>query len=365
MTWRRVAAVAVAVSLWSVAAAAQAVPGTRSYAGGLEGWQAIRGGRHQEAVDAFARAIAVEPRDPSLHLGAGLAAYLLGRHAAAQQSLERTLDLAPGYTTASLLLGEILTRAGDVDGALRIYEAAQRYAPRDTALGVRLETLRRDAAAHSGFYASPGTHFTVLFEGPGDDELARRAVDLLEASYWRITTALSTFPERVVTVILYTREQFADITRSPDWAAAAYDGRIRVPVRGVGTDVRELDRILAHELTHALVQSIAPRGVPTWLHEGLAVMFEPGGSEWADAQLSHSPTRLSLDRLANPFSDLNGTDARMAYAQSAAAARALLDEGGAAAVVAMLQDIAGGASFRSALERRLLLPYESFLARLP
>ncbi len=363
MRGRRVTAVALAVSFWAVAAAAQAVPGTRSYAAGLEGWQAIRAGRNQEAADAFARAIVVEPRDPVLHLGSGMAALLLGRNDVAQQSLERALVLAPGYTAASLLLGDIRTRAGDISGAIGVYEVAQRYAPADKAIIARLETLRRDAEVHSGFYASPGAHFTVLFEGPGDEELARRALDLLEAAYWRITTALSTFPDRTVTVILYTEEQFRDITRSPDWAAAAYDGRIRLPVRGVGTNVRELERVLAHELAHALIQAIAPRGVPTWLHEGLAVTFEGGGAEWADEELARSSTRLSLERLARPFAGLNRADARVAYAQSAAAARMLLDEAGPAAVVAMLQDMAGGEPFAVALERRLFLSYESFVAR--
>ena len=115
-------------------------------------------------------------------------------------------------------------------------------------------------------------------------------IDVLEAAYWRVGTALLTFPERIITVVLYTEQQFRDITRSPGWAAAAYDGRIRVPVRGALMNPEELDRVLTHEFTHALVQSLAPRGVPTWLNEGLAVMFEPNGPAWADAQLGSAGT---------------------------------------------------------------------------
>lgn len=336
----------------------------RSQAAARAGWDAIREGRILEAADAFDRAIDAEPRDPSLHLGAGLTAFLLGRSATAQQSLERALSIAPELTAASALLGDILYRGSDVDGAIRVYEAALKSAPADLTLKNRLSALRREVTLHAGFFQSQGSHFVVLFEGPADEELARRALDILEAAYWRIGTVLSVYPERVVTVVLYTEEQFRDVTESPPWAAAAYDGRIRVPVGGIRTSAQELDRVLAHEFTHTLVQSLAPRGVPTWLHEGLAVLFEPAGDAWADAQLAASPRRLPLDILTRSFRALASGDARLAYAQSAAAARVLLNHNGAAALVALLQDIAAGDGFSSAFERRMFMPYDSFAATL-
>jgi hypothetical protein len=132
-------------------------------------------------------------------------------------------------------------------------------------------------------------------------------------------------------------------------------------VQGVRADSQELERVLAHEFTHALVQSIAPRGVPTWLNEGLAVLFEPTGDAWATAQLAGAERRVPLAQLAGGFDGLSGADARLAYAQSAEAVRALVDHGGAAAVAAMVQDIAAGHSFEAAFERRMFMPYESFL----
>jgi len=328
------------------------------------GWAALRAGRNQEAAEAFAAAIAAEPRDPSLHLGAGLAAFLLGQTTTARHSLERALAMAPSLTQASLLLGDVLYRGSDIDGAIRVYESALQYAPADETLAARLETLRSEAARHGTFFTSHGTHFTVLFEGPADEALASRAIEILEAAYWRVGTALSIYPEQVVTVVLYTQEQFRDVTRSPQWAAAAYDGRIRVPVRGTAAGSRELERVLAHEFTHALVQIVARRTVPMWLHEGLAVMFEPGGDEWIDAQLSKSDARLPLVRLAGGFSALSTADARMAYAQSAAIVRTLFERGGAAAVGAVLQDIARGETFTDAFERHFFVTYDAFIASL-
>ena len=362
MITRALAAALLLVSLVTPAAA-QGIPAS-SVAQAQAGWDAIREGRHQQAADAFAAALATAPADPSLHMGAGLAAYLMGRTGEAQQSLERALALAPAFTAASILLGDILSQNNDLAGAARVFESALKQMPDDKALRARLERARREADVQSGFFLSQGAHFTVLFEGPADEELARKALDVLEAAYWRVGTALLTFPERIIPVVLYTEQQFRDITRSPAWAAAAFDGRIRVPMRGALGNPEELDRVLTHEFTHALVQSVAPRNVPTWLNEGLAVMFEPHGEGWTDAQLASSAYRLPLQRLAAGFDRLSGPQARMAYAQSAGTVRALIELAGPQAVMAMIQDIGRGEAFETAFERRMSTTFASFASSL-
>jgi tetratricopeptide (TPR) repeat protein len=354
---RLFAALACAITI-STAAFGQA-------AAGRAGWDAIRDGRNEDAATAFADAIRAEPRNASLYLGAGLAAQLLGDNAKARESLEQALKLAPGFTTASLLLGDLLYRQSDLQGAIAVYEAARNYAPDDKTLLARLARLRDEPSPEKGFFQSQSAHFTVLFEGPADEEMARRAVDVLESAYWRVGTALYTFPDHVITVVLYTEEQFRDTTRSPSWAAAAYDGRIRIPMRGALEQARgELERVLTHELTHAMIRAIAPRGVPTWLNEGLAVMFEPDGSDWATTTLSASTARIPLDELAGSFDSFSGNQARIAYAESGDAARRLFDEIGGAGVVALLQDIARGVPLADAFQRRMLTPYSAFAASL-
>ena len=364
MSWFRGGAFALAAIVCAAPAAAQGIPGTRAYVEAQKGWEAIRDGRHQDAAAAFALALDAEPRDPSIHFGSGVAAYLLGQPTAAQHELERALELAPSLTDASLLLATILYRASDIAGAVRVYESALQYAPANDTLITRLEALRREAAVHTDFLQSHGAHFTVLFEGAADADLAGRVIDILEAAYWRVSTALAIYPERTITVVLYTQERFRDITRSPQWAAAAYDGRIRLPVRGADADPSELERVIIHEFTHALVRTLTPRGVPMWLHEGLAVMFEPNADARIDEQLSSAPARLPLERLADSFGDLSGDDARLAYAQSAAIVRALFDSGGPLTVGAVLQDIARGDSFATAFEQRMFMSYDTFVSGL-
>lgn len=328
------------------------------------GWDALNSGRLQEAAAAFDDALKTAPQQATLLLGAGVVAHLQGREDEARRLLVDTLKIEPALTAASLLLGDVLYQSGDLDAAIDIYQQALAFAPTHPHLTKRLAAWRKEAALHSGFGRKLGDHFTVLFEGPAEAELADRAVAILESAYWRIGTALYTYPADVITVILYTREQFRDVTQSPAWAGGAFDGRIRIPVQGALENRAEFERVLSHEFTHALVQSIASRGVPVWLHEGLAGCFEGSDMAKREAQVRNAPARLPLARLERSFADLSTKDASLAYAESAVAVRALLDLAGPPAVISLLGDVGRGLSFSDAFERHILIPYSDFQKRL-
>ena len=342
--------------------AEQGGPDPRSVTLGRAGWQAIEGGRAQDAAGLFEKAIAIDPRSATYRLGAGLAAHLLGQPAVARTELEQALQLDPGLTPASLLLGVLLYRENDLQGAIRVYEEAAARAPDDPQFAARLERWRKEAELHDAFRLTMSTNFTVLFEGPAEESLASKALEVLEAAYWRVGTALFTYPPDVLTVVLYTQEQFRDITRSPGWAAGLFDGKIRVPVRGALEHPQEFERVLTHEFTHALVRSLAPRDVPVWLNEGLAGVFERGDLGWAEETVRDAKALIPLERLHGSFSGLSGADAKLAYAESALAARYLLDQAGAPPVVALLRDLGSGVEFSEAFSQRILMPYADFQA---
>lgn len=325
-----------------------------------QGWDALDAGRIQDAATAFDQALRISPQKASTLLGAGVAAHLLGREDDARLLLVGALRLDPSLTAASLLLGHMIYQGGDIDGAIDIYQQALAGAPGHPRLTRQLEAWRKEAALHSGFGRKLGDHFTVLFEGPAESALADRAVEILERAYWRIGTALYTYPTDVITVVLYTREQFRDITQSPEWAGGAFDGRIRVPVQGALQNAGSFERVLSHELTHALVQSLAARGVPFWLHEGLAVCFEGSDLSRKAQQVRGAPTRLPLARLEQSFDGLSAADASLAYAESAVAVRALLDQAGAAPVVSLIEDLGRGVPLPQAFAKDILLSYSEF-----
>jgi hypothetical protein len=206
-----------------------------------------------------------------------------------------------------------------------------------------------------------GSHFTVSFEGAAEAALAVEALEVLDRAYWRIGLLLGgAYPNEPVPVVLYTGEQFRDITRSPSWAAAAYDGIIRVPMRGALENPTELDRVLSHEFTHALVRSLASRGVPTWLNEGLATALETGDLGWAERQVDSLPAPVPLRTLQSGFGRLTGDQAQLAYATSALAARRLIDEAGGFAIANLLRDLGKGVDFEAAFLHRIQRPFSEF-----
>lgn len=324
------------------------------------GWEAINGGRAEDAAAAFAAALKQTPQEPELLVGAAMAAHLLGRGEDARRHLADALRVQPALTPASLLLGEVLYRSGDIDGAIAVYAQALVHTPGQPQLTRRLEAWRKESDLHGRFAQRLGNHFTVLFEGPAEAALADKAVAILENAYWRIGTLLYAYPPDVITVVLYTREQFRDVTQSPDWAGGAFDGRIRVPVRGALQNLRELERVLTHELTHALVRSIAPRGVPVWLDEGLAVNFEGSDLARKEALVAGAERPFPLSALETSFGRLDASQASLAYAQSAVAVKALLDRAGAPAVAGLLAELGSGTSFERAFEKHILLTYAEF-----
>ena len=288
------------------------------------GWEAIQRGDGDKAAAAFRQVLAGDPRDTRALAGAALAAHLQGRDDAAVSSLKKALQVDPDYVYALYLLGPIAYAQGDIDLAIKSYERVVKLQPGSQQIYQQLEAWKKEAALHDSFTARPGVRFTVLFEGPEQQAIATRVSSGLEAAYARAGQALNTYPSETVTAILYTREQFRDITRSPSWAAGAYDGRIRIPVLGALKQPGELDRILTHEFTHALIQQNYPR-IPFWLNEGLATYMEPVDHAWLTGQLRRSGTMIPFSQLNTAFQTAEGQEALIAYAQSYLGARVLAE----------------------------------------
>jgi tetratricopeptide (TPR) repeat protein len=279
------------------------------------GWKLLDSGDAARASTLFARALAQEPDQPALLLGAGVSAHLLGRSKEATRPLRRALDLDPRLTPASLLLGQIAYSDGNVAEAIAIYEKALAHAPNHPHLTAKLKAWRADAEASTGFTERRFDRFRVMFQGHADKALAARATEILESAFWRIGKALGSYPSEPVVVMLYTEQQFRDVTQAPTWAGGIYDGRIRVPAAGAVQSPQLFERVLVHELAHAMIAQIAPRGVPTWLHEGLAQHFE-GDDAAAARRLVQKVGVIPLRYLEGSFSRLTAAQATLAYNQS-------------------------------------------------
>jgi tetratricopeptide (TPR) repeat protein len=317
------------------------------------GWSAIRAGDFKAATVAFGEAVKLDPKNAMLWLGAGTSEFLQRHDAEAKSHLEHALDLDPKLTRARAQLAQVIKRQGDLAEAIRLYEIVATEVPEDAGVRDTLDRWKREKDLHERMRLEVGDHFTVSFEGPEDAAMAAQALESLNKAFWRISEVFGTFPAKSIPVVLYSGEQFSDITRSPKWAAAAFDGIIRIPMRGAGEKGEDLDRVLAHEFSHALVRSLATRGLPTWLNEGLASVLESDDLSWATSTVEKLPKLPSLTTLSGPFGKLSGADAQVAYAASAIAAKRLLDEAGGAAIANLLRDLGEGVEFESAFLHRI------------
>jgi tetratricopeptide (TPR) repeat protein len=321
-----------------------------------QGFDALDAGDLETARDAFERGLEQDRDNPLLHLGLGVVAFQDRRGRDARRSLERALRVEPGLTVARILLARVLYQDGDLFGAIRELEQVVAANADDAENAAELELGNR-------MQQSLSDHFTVSYEGPPEEAMAVRALEVLDQAYWRLGQTLSVYPLRPVPVVLYTTEQFRDITRSPDWAGGAFDGTaIRVPMRGALDDPAELEHVLTHEFVHVLIHEIAPANVPYWLHEGLASALEGADDGWARELVATAGGTLPLEALVGPFAALTDGQAALAYATSELAVRRLLNEAGGIALANLVRDLGQGVPLADAFQHRLYRSLDQFLA---
>jgi tetratricopeptide (TPR) repeat protein len=310
------------------------------------GWEAIQRGDGEKAVSAFRAQLAANPNDARALTGAALAAHLTGRDDQALSYAKRAVQVEPGNAYAHYIVGQLAYAQGDLDLAIKSYERVVTIAPGSPEIYQQLQGWKQEAALHDSYATRPTARFNVMFEGTTQQGIAARVSATLETAYARVGASLG-YPPETVTAILYTGEQFHDITKSPAWAAGAYDGRIRIPVRGALDQGAELDRVVTHEYVHAVIRQLYPQ-IPHWLNEGLATCFEPVDHRALVARMRAADAMIPLARLSESFQTLDGAEALVAYAESYLAAKALAERLGPNLPV-FLQYVSSGTAIDQAL----------------
>ncbi len=102
-------------------------------------------GQCQAAVDILTRLIDRNPHDASIYADRGLCQQILGRGESAIRDLRRALELDPACLAAALTLGSILSSAGRLEEARRVYVEAEE-ASAGSSHPLRRELIRSRAA---------------------------------------------------------------------------------------------------------------------------------------------------------------------------------------------------------------------------
>jgi len=216
------------------------------------------------------------------------------------------------------------------------------------------------AMAREAGRVNRGGHFNVVFFGPENSVSAHLISLVLEEAYRKIGADLLYWPDGRLGAVLYPRKEFFDITRSPAWVGAIYDGKIKMPAGGVTERTGALERVIFHEYTHALVYSLSSGRAPTWLNEGLAQYEEgrtrPGLRARVKGLLDKGAT--PLDQLEGSFLGMDPVSAARAYDISLSVTSFIIDEYGFSAVKKILAGLGKGLEIDTALRSAIFLSYE-------
>jgi tetratricopeptide (TPR) repeat protein len=257
----------------------------------------------------------------------------------AASSLEQALQLAATDQSAMLALAEVYIREDRRPEAFDLLRRVKEAGAGGPELDKKLEQLSREVDAEWDFVQLQSRHFRVRFGDNQDTRTVRLMLDELEDAYDTVGAKLGAHPDERTPVVLYTQQDFHSITRTPDWAGAAFDGRIKIPVRGLSEDDPNLTRIVRHEYAHSLVAQGTGGHCPVWLNEGLAMWAEEekdGDREpWAHEKIA-GQTLFFLDELNGSFTQLPADRVEVAYAQSYLAVRSLVDRYGPRKIPALL-----------------------------
>jgi tetratricopeptide (TPR) repeat protein len=327
------------------------------------GSEQMRAGDYEAARDSFKQALEVNGSAPDGHLGLGVAYFHLRDDNNAERELSKALELNPKSSTAYQFLGELNYRKDDLETAASYWEKAVELNPSATDLRARLDRIRKEHKAEKDFSRDVTSHFLIKYEGREKMEAGRIVLRILEDAYSEIGRSLSYYPEREIQVILYSEQQFKEVTEAPGWSGGVFDGKIRLPIGGVEQETPALRMNLFHEYTHAVVRAITPR-CPTWLNEGLAQYFEgrqvDSRQQEKLKQLAQAGTLPSLTSLEGSFMGLSNSQAQSAYLIAFSSVRYMIETFGMYRVKDMLDELARGADTNTALTRGIMLSAEEF-----
>lgn len=320
---------------------------------------------YPEAVPPLQAAPQVDERAAVLR-ARGITQFREGDYPAAAATLERALQLAPSDPNALLALAETYLKQDKRPQALDLLQRAKEAGVRSAELDKRVQQLSREVDAEWDFVQTESAHFRVSFADTEDGRAVRVVLAALEDAYFAVGDKFEDYPDERTPVVLYTQQDFHNITQTPGWAGAAFDGRIKLPVRGLQADDTQLPRVVRHEYAHSLITQLSRGHAPVWLNEGLAVWAEETEEgerqAWAEQKIAGQEL-FTLEQMNNTFVNLPAARAEVAYAQSYLAVRALIDEYGTRKIPALLGNLAHSRNMSEAFAATCPDDLASFEAR--
>jgi tetratricopeptide (TPR) repeat protein len=331
------------------------------------GQQRYRAGDLESAREFLEEAVERWPEEPAFHLLLGVVYFHSGDFYGSRRAAEEVLDLDEEDAGGHELLGDIYYQEGHLTRAVPEWETAlEKTGPHSSRLRSKIQRAEKESNAESSFGRDVSVHFTLQYDDTVPADVADAILREMEEAYDSIGNELGSYPSADIPVILYSKILFTEITRNPMWVAGTFDGKIRIPVRGLSSpgDVARIRPILAHELAHAFILAMAPRGLPLWFQEGLAKHFEGLPTDGAETFLERhgGSFPLTLQGLNGGLRGRGGS-VEASYLAALLAVRLLIDEEGFWSVRRVLESVGKGVPFQDAFREEAQLDVLEFQER--
>lgn len=244
------------------------------------GLEFLNSGESAPAEKAFQSALEVQ-EEPYAYFGLGYIHYLQQDDRGARRALERVLRLDATFARAYKILGLLEYRNGREDKAEELMARAVELDKDDREAESILQRWRQHEKIAGKFKTRKTKRLRLRYDPELDRETLRDIEAALEKALQAVGEALGVWPQRRLSVTLFSEQSFRQATGAAHWIGGLFDGQIKIPVPTRATDgtapteaeLAELSRALHHELTHALLKELYP-AVPNWLNEGVAQFFE-------------------------------------------------------------------------------------------
>lgn len=308
------------------------------------GWRTLAQGRPEEAALLFRQGLVALPDDPALLKGAGVAAVHAGHAGDALAPLEAAARTGAD-AQVRMLLARLYDRRDEPERAIEHLRALLATEPGHAQAQALVDKLERERRAEAGFARETSAPFVMKYR-PGVDPVARRTVwTALEAARRRVSAELGNAADLPLTIVLYDRGQFGDVTRTHAGVTGLFDGRIRLPLGGTPPSRAELERLLTHEYAHAVIHARTRGRAPRWLQEGLAQFLE---GRMPDPALG-SAAGLTLSGLEALVTDPDPRRAHAGYELALLVVSDLVDRGGMDGMRALLTRLGAGETMHDAV----------------
>jgi tetratricopeptide (TPR) repeat protein len=279
----------------------------------------------------------------------------MSNYRAAEDLLRRQLDVDRNNQEVHYLLGESYYGQDKVAQAIDEWNAGLRLGPHPE-MSRSLDKAMKELRVHDQLNELLSNHFILRYDRKvSDQQLGQQILATLETLYTQLSVELTSRPPTTIAVILYPDQTFFDITRAASWSGAVFDGKIRVPTKGVTSMTPALRATLIHELTHAFIAGL-PQDCPAWFNEGVAQLQE-GESAAAYrktlVQLQQTDRLIPLKDLEKSFSSLSEAAAEIAYAEGLSATEYMVSRHGKSSIRSILELMAQNTNFENAFQTTL------------